>query len=294
MQSLAFRFVMDFNILDDLSLTGNLIDLWCSSDGNDWQLMADDAPSDPSVSPASSSGSEERSAAVEILPPFPKGDETLNSLLSDDVPSLDIMLGNEFWDSEKQVNFSYKSAFVPPSPAKEDNVKEDLTELSDHEPIKDRRNAIAAKKNRERKKAQFTALEKQVEKLQAENDSYKKRCAALENGILTLNKELEYYKAVLANDSVLSKLLHNIPNVKGVNLTSSSSLGKRPNGTSPAAVPVKVIKSSNGQLNPSTGGVCLHVAKDNVSLEFCSSCSSQAAIASSSSTTQNSSLAKNT
>lgn len=236
--------------------------------------MADDAPSDPSVSPASSSGSEERSAAVEILPPFPKG--------------------NELWDNEKQVNFSYKSAFVPPNPAKKDNVKEDLTELSDYEPIKDRRNAIAAKKNRERKKAQFTALEKQVEKLQAENDSYKKRCAALENGILTLNKELEYYKAVLANDSVLSKLLHNIPNVKGVNLTSSSSLGKRPNGTSPAAVPVKVIKSSNGQLNPSTGGVCLHVAKDNVSLEFCSSCSSQAAIASSSSATQNSSLAKNT
>ena len=280
---------MDFNILDNFSLTGSLEDLWCTADGNDREMMADEASSDPSVSPVSSSGSEERSAAVEILPPFPQGDETLNSLLSDDVPSLDVMLGNEIWDCERQVNFCYKPAFAPP--VKKGDRKEGSSDLSD--PQKNRRNAIAAKKNRERKKAQFSALEKEVEKLQAENNSYKKRCTALENGIVTLNKELEYYKAVLANQSVLSKLLHNIPNVNGVNLTSS--LGKRPNGSASPG-PGKVAKSSNGQLNPTTGGVCLHVAKDNVSLEFCSMCSSQAAVASSSSSssTTSSSLTKNT
>ena len=289
MLSFDFCLVMDFNILDNFSLTGSLEDLWCTADGNDREVMADEAPSDPSVSPISSSGSEGCSAAVEILPPFPKGDETLNSLLSDDVPSLDVMLGNEIWDCERQVNFSYKPAFAPP--VKQDNLKlkESSGDLSD--PMKSRRNAIAAKKNRERKKAQFSALEKEVEKLKAENNSYKKRCTALENGIVTLNKELEYYKAVLANESVLSKLLHNIPNVNGVNLTSS--LGKRPNGSASPG-PVKVVKSSNGQLNPTTGGVCLHVAKDNVSLEFCSACSSQAAIASSSSSsTKGSSISKN-
>ena len=281
---------MDFNILDNFSLTGDLKELWCTTDGSNREMMAGEASSDPSVSPVSSSGSEEHPAAAEILPPFPQGDETLNSLLSDDFRSLDVMVGNEFWDSENQVHFSYKSNFTPP--ARNADRKEGNIDTSDS--VKNRRNAIAAKKNRERKKAQFSALEREVEELKAENSACKQRCTALENGILALNKELEYYKAVLANESVLSKLLQNIPNVSGVNLTSS--LGKRPNGTSPVK-PAKMIKPGNGQLNPTTGGVCLHVAKDKVSLEFCSTCSGQAAMsssASSSSSTQHSSSTKNT
>lgn len=279
---------MDFNILDDFSLT----ELWCTTDGKDQEMMADEAPSDPSVSPVSSSGSEERPTVTEILPPFPQGDETLNSLLSDDFPSLDVMLGNEFWDCDNQVHFSYKKKFAPSVKNTDTDVNSDVQEISTgvSDALKNRRNAIAAKKNRERKKAQFNALEKEVEKLQEENSLYKKRCVALENGIVTLNKELEYYKAVLANESVLSKLLQNIPNVSGINLMSS--LGKRPDGTTPPR-PAKMIKPSNGQLNPTTGGVCLHVAKDNVSLEFCAKCSSQAATASSSST-QHLSSTKNT
>ena len=282
---------MDFSALDNFSLTGNLEELWCTTrtDGNNEEMMAGEPSSDPSVSPISSSGSEERSVAVEILPPFPQGDETLTSLFSDDFPSLDIMLGNEFLGSDNQVKFSYKPNFTSPVnnpdkkavPLVEDaDVKVVDAGCDMNDAMKNRRNAIAAKKNRERKKAQFNALEREVEQLKAENDSYKKRCTALESGILTLNKELEYYKAVLANESVLSKLLQNIPNVSGINLTTSLGVHKRQNGTSPAR-PAKRIKSSNGQLNPSTGGICLHVANDNVSLEFCSTCSSQAAIASS-------------
>lgn len=244
--------------------------------------MMSGGASDPSASPVSSSGSEERqtSTAVRLLPEYPQGDETLKSLLSDDFPSLDVMLGNEFLESDNQVNFSYKPHLNPLG--KNADVMTTDTKIATagiSDAIKNRRNAIAAKKNRERKKAQFNALEREVEELRAENNSYKKRCAALESGILTLNKDLEYYKAVLANESVLSKLLQNIPNVSGIHLTSS--LGKRQNGTA-FERPAKVAKSSNGQFNPTTGGVCLHVAKDNISLEFCSKCSNQAAIVASS------------
>lgn len=283
---------MDFNILGDFSLTGSFLELCCATDENNQEMMAGEPPSDTSVSPTSSPGSEERpmvSAVVEILPPFPQGDETLNSLLSDDFPSLDVMLGNEFLDSDNQVNFSYKPEFAPPA------VKNDVKEINNgygmSETMKNRRNALAAKKNRERKKAQFSALEKKVKDLTTENNFYKKRCATLESGILSLNKELEYYKAVLANESVLSKLLQNIPNVSGINL--SSSLNKRHNGTA-SPRPAKMMKPSNGQQNLTTGGVCLHVAKDNVSLEFCSNCS-QAAVASSlSSNSSQQSSTKNT
>ena len=281
---------MAFNILDDLSLTGILEELWCAAraDRSNEEVMDGDRSSDPSVSPVSSSGSEERS---EVLPPFPQGDETLTSLLSDDFPSLDIMLGNEFLEDNSQVNFRYKPNFTSPiesphkktePPVKNGDAKVITGDDGMSDTMKNRRNAIAAKKNRERKKAQFNALEKEVEQLKSENDSYKKRCTALESGILTLNKELEYYKAVLANESVLSKLLQNIPNVNGINLTSSLVVRKRQNDQSPAR-PAKMMKSSHDHLNPSTGGVCLHVANDNVSLEFCSTCSSQAAKASSSS-----------
>ena len=274
---------MDVSNLDDFSLTGILEELWCATrtDGRIEEMIADEPCSDPSVSPVSSSGSEERPDVAEMLPPFPQGDETLTSLFSDDFPSLDIMLGNEFLESDNQVKFSYKPNFTSPvnNPDKKAADVDDESGMNDA--LKNRRNAIAAKKNRERKKAQFNALEREVEQLKAENDSYKKRCSALENGILTLNKELEYYKAVLANESVLSKLLQNIPNVSGINLTTSVGVRKRQNGTSPAR-PAKRIKPSNGQLNSSTGGICLHVANNsNVSLEFCSTCSSQAAIASS-------------
>ena len=291
---------MDFSNLDDFSLTGILEELWCTTipNGRTEEMIADEPCSDPSVSPVSSSGSEERPDVAEILPPFPQGDETLTSLFSDDFPSLDIMLGNEFLESDNQVNFSYKPNFTSSvnNPDKKARKSADVTVIDAgpgmNDAMKNRRNAIAAKKNRERKKAQFNALEREVEQLKAENDSYKKRCSALENGILTLNKELEYYKAVLANESVLSKLLQNIPNVSGINLTTSVGVRKRQNGTSPVK-PAKRMKPSNGQLNSSTGGICLHVASNNVSLEFCSTCSSQAAIASSVSSNSSSTTINN-
>jgi len=268
---------MDF-IVDNFSLTGSLEELWFTSNGNEQEMMAGGPPSDPSASPISSSGSEERTTAVQLLPTYPQGDETLKSLLSDDFASLDVMLGNEFLEGDNQVNFSYKPH--PNTPMINTDVMTTDTKVATgmSDAIKNRRNAIAAKKNRERKKAQFNALEREVEELRTENNSYKKRCATLESGILALNKELEYYKAVLANESALSKLLQNIPNVSGINLTSS--LGKRQNGIA-FERPSKVAKPSNGQLNPTSGGVCLHVAKDNISLEFCSKCSNQATIAAS-------------
>ncbi|XP_065882681.1 CREB/ATF bZIP transcription factor-like isoform X1 [Dysidea avara] len=232
---------------------------------------------DSSASPVSSSGSEERPGSCEVnyqlLPHYQQGDEPLTSIFSDDFPLLDVVLGDDTLRMKNQPQRQQRPITEPQSDdTKMSSVKEDAG-LSDFE--KSRRNAIAAKKNRERKKAQMAALEKEVESLTEENSKYKKRCSTLENAVLTLNKEVEYYKTVLANDSVLAKLLHNIPNVQGVRL--SSSLGKRPNGSG-TSTPSKIPK-----LNGSTsGGVCLHVSKDSVSLELCAHCSSLAGASSTS------------
>jgi len=272
-------FSMNFDSLDvfDFPFTGGLDKLW--STGND--AIVDEMNGvigDSSASPVSSSGSEERPGSCEVnyqlLPRYQQGDEPLTSIFSDDFPLLDVVLGD---DSLQMNNQPQRQQCLIPKPQSSDHdkvlsVKEEIS-LTDVE--KSRRNAIAAKKNRERKKAQMAALEKEVENLSEENSKYKKRCSTLENAVLTLNKEVEYYKRVLANDSVLARLLENIPNVQGVRL--SSSLGKRPNSSSSS------MSSKMPKLNGSTsGGVCLHVSKDSVSLELCAHCSSLAGASSTS------------
>lgn len=262
----------------DFSFTGGLNDIWsATNDAIEMNGISDDL----SASPVSSSGSEERPSSCEVnyqlLPQYQQGEE-LTSIFSDDFPLLDMVLGDDAGNNPPQKT-NQPQPSITGKPQSEDEVpslKEVKEELGLTDVEKSRRNAIAAKKNRERKKAQMAALEKEVDTLSEENSRYKKRCSTLENAVLTLNKEVEYYKSVLANDSVLSKLLQNIPNVKGVRL--ASSLGKRPHslGTS---TPSKLPRLDNS----TSGGVCLHVSKDFVSLELCAHCSNLAGASSSSS-----------
>ena len=137
------------------------------------------------------------------------------------------------------------------------------------EPIFDRnrKNAEAAKQNRLKKKAYLENLEAEAETLREENKRLKSCCSSYERTTKDLAEEVEYLRSVIKNQSSLSTLLQNIPNVKSVKL--SSPLGKRPTMESgiPAESSAKRAKMS------SSGGVCLHVAKDTVSLEFCPHCS---------------------
>lgn len=136
---------------------------------------------------------------------------------------------------------------------------------SDHIFDRNRKNAEAAKQNRLKKKAYLETLEAEAETLREENKRLKSCCSDFEQKASDLAEEVEYLRSVIKNQSSLSALLQNIPSVKSVKL--SSPLGKRrsmESGTS-AYSSTKRARSS--------GGVCLHVAKDTVSLEFCPQCS---------------------
>ena len=144
---------------------------------------------------------------------------------------------------------------------------------------KSRKNAEAARQNRLKKKKYMEDLEKDRSRLKAENVVVKTRCAELQAKYKKLETEVAYLRSVLANQSVLATLIKNIPDTPGVNLTSSFS--RKRAAETDAAVSTTAIKrprnaSGGGNLCHS-GGVCLHVSKDNVSLEFCSQCSLKAA-----------------
>ncbi len=139
---------------------------------------------------------------------------------------------------------------------------------------KNRKNAEAARQNRIKKKKYVECLEKERSSLKTENVILKTKCHEYQSRCQRLQSEVDYLKNVLANESVLSSLIQNIPNIPGVKLTSSFRKRARPSSSSGntseeggAMKKMKIVSSA---------GVCLHVAKNLVSLEFCENCSKQA------------------
>ena len=129
---------------------------------------------------------------------------------------------------------------------------------------RNKKNAIQAKLNREKKKAYVKSLEEEIESLKMENYALKETNRKTEKQRHALENEVEYLHSVLANDSALSGLLKNINHVENVKL-SSTLVGKRGadhDHDYPASKKPKL-----------GAGVCLHVDQGNVSLEFCSKCS---------------------
>lgn len=141
---------------------------------------------------------------------------------------------------------------------------------------KSRKNAEAARQNRLKKKKYMEDVEKDRSRLKAENVILKTRCTELQTKNRKLETEVEYLRSVLANQSTLASLIKNIPGTPGVNLSTSFSR-KRSSVASDVSTPSsKRLRRDSENLSLS-GGVCLHVAKENVSLEFCSQCSLKAA-----------------
>ena len=134
---------------------------------------------------------------------------------------------------------------------------------------RNRKNAEAARLNRQKKKRYVEDLEKSCSSLKTENVILKTRCHEYQQKCTKLQSEVQYLKSVLMNESSLSSLIQNIPQVKGVKL--SSSFSRKRSLSDDEEQPPKRQKQ-----NAHSGGVCLHVAKDVVSLEFCASCSKQA------------------
>ena len=154
----------------------------------------------------------------------------------------------------------------------------DSQKLTPDQLERNRRNAEAARQNRQRKKKYYEEMEKDRATAKADNVILRTKCAELQAKNRKLENEVDYLKSVLANQSTLASLIKNIPGTPGVNLTTSFSR-KRPNettGESSSSSPPKRAKRGSESNAPKSGGVCLHVSKGAVSLEFCAQCSQQA------------------
>ncbi|XP_054829529.1 CREB/ATF bZIP transcription factor [Eublepharis macularius] len=152
--------------------------------------------------------------------------------------------------------------------------------------------AAAARLNRQKKKQYVQGLESRLQGLAAENRQLRDRNRGLCRRLRDLEQETGYLRAVLANQSALGRLLSRLAGHGGgrVGLRISSSLWEDPHGESSDhdyALPVPREEEEeedpdhphphNGAASPSPAGLCLHVDRDQVSVEFCSVCSRRAA-----------------
>lgn len=134
------------------------------------------------------------------------------------------------------------------------------------------KNAIAARINRLKKKEYVCGLEKKVTSLTTENQILKQENGHLNKRVEELENETRYLKAVLANDSMLGQLLSRLSGVNGMKFSTSLFQGSEKNDHD-YAIPKKRVKTEEGE---TSGGVCLHVDKDHVSVEFCTKCAESA------------------
>ncbi|XP_029994978.1 CREB/ATF bZIP transcription factor isoform X2 [Sphaeramia orbicularis] len=134
------------------------------------------------------------------------------------------------------------------------------------------KNAIAARLNRLKKKEYVSSLEKKVGVLSTENNTLKQENSQLTKRVEELEDETRYLRAVLANESMLAQLLSRLSGVNGMKLSSSLFQGCDSNDHD-YALPRKRVKVEEKE---TSGGVCLHVDKNHVSVEFCTKCAESA------------------
>uniref|UniRef100_A0A3Q1JKE7 X-box-binding protein 1 n=1 Tax=Anabas testudineus TaxID=64144 RepID=A0A3Q1JKE7_ANATE len=134
------------------------------------------------------------------------------------------------------------------------------------------KNAIAARLNRLKKKEYVNSLEKKVGILSTENNALKQENSQLTKRVEELEDETRYLRAVLANESMLAQLLSRLSGVNGMKLSSSLFQGPDSNEHD-YALPRKRVKVEEKE---TSGGVCLHVDKNHVSVEFCTKCAESA------------------
>lgn len=134
------------------------------------------------------------------------------------------------------------------------------------------KNAIAARLNRLKKKEYVNSLEKKVGILSTENNALKQENSQLTKRVEELEDETRYLRAVLANESMLAQLLSRLSGVNGMKLSSSLFQGCDSNDHD-YALPRKRVKVEEKE---TSGGVCLHVDKNHVSVEFCTKCAESA------------------
>lgn len=134
------------------------------------------------------------------------------------------------------------------------------------------KNAIAARLNRLKKKEYVNNLERKVGLLATENGTLKQENCQLTKRVEELEDETRYLRAVLANQSALAQLLSRLSGVNGMKLSCSLFQNSNPNDHD-YALPRKQAKVTEKE---TSGGVCLHVDQNHVSVEFCRQCAERA------------------
>lgn len=191
-----------------------------------------------------------------VLRPRPKRKQQVVNVEHIDSDCDDVEL-----DDERKPHFS--EAVKRPA-AKTDHLEQKLR-FADHT----NRNAIQAKLNREKKKLYISELEERVDELTAENKRLSKQARRHDAELATAQEEVTYLRSVLANQSELAELLGKMGSS---NLTLSSSFSAKRKRLHDAELDHDYPKER--KIANHGGGVCLHVAGPQVSLEFCSQCSS--------------------
>lgn len=164
--------------------------------------------------------------------------------------------------------------------------------------------AAAARLNRLKKKQYVLGLESRLQGLAAENRQLRDRNRGLNRRLRELERESGYLRAVLANQSALGQLLSRLAGTRAGGLRLGTSLfrdGRRqhqqqqqhqqqpsraggdsgdhdyalPNARPPG--PEQPPGAEPEERWAAPGGICLHVERDQVSVEFCSICARRAA-----------------
>lgn len=226
----------------------------------------------------------------------PWNDDLDFGLRDDDLRDLETLLIELSAEEESHA----KRSSTVPSTQTSISVREGKQVLGECDPAmidRNKKNAIAARENRQKKKKYVEGLENEVGKLKDENKNLKTRNESMSKMILKLSDEVKYLRSVLANESTITLLLKSVAATPGISLTSSlvqSSAGNKEE----TAVEKRnsqyimrsrkrqcVVEQSSDVMEPSPckkardtnpGGVCFHVNKGKVSLELCASCEKKA------------------
>ena len=184
---------------------------------------------------------------------------------------------SKYGGHQTKTDMSEFEKFANPPPKQRKNV--DVDSVIE----RNRKNAIQARMNRQRKKEMMQTLEQQVSELQHENKALKTENSSLRDERDDMAEEIQYLKNVLANESMLSSVLQNIGEVSEVRLSKAFNKKRK----SPGGEDLKLEHSKNhfsssdckkckDTLARMGAGVCLHVENNDVSLEFCAKCAKMA------------------
>lgn len=156
------------------------------------------------------------------------------------------------------------------------------------------RNAIAARENREKKKAIMRQLEDQVEQQQDQIDRLMAEKEVRDKAMAALAEEVTYLRGVLKNESEIAAVINSIRKAPGITDVRTSfglnlrSIPRPKKIQDENETPVTAASGKSRLKNPAAAsavksagagkrGVCVHVNNGTVSLEFCAHCSQTSA-----------------